>query len=185
MSSQVKFSLLNAERNATETLLVHWAWALWSLFSRLSDCQALRVQRGSPEPWSPFPLPWPFWSPSHRLPTILTCKKKKKVVRRQEGPSLKTPTLYNYKGHCYRSNFNYSTLRFFSRKSYKQEDKFGLYFFPLSYLKHSFKLPRGMGYLSIDRVIIVDSKTRYAKVQGLNFLLHSVTYFKRAAVIGT
>ena len=65
------------------------------------------------------------------------------------------------------------------------EDKFGLYFFPLSYLKHSFKLPRGMGYLSIDRVIIVDSKTRYAKVQGLNFLLHSVTYFKRAAVIGT
>lgn len=131
MSSQVKFSLLNAERNTTETLLVHWAWSLWNLLSRPSDCQALRLRRGSPESWSPFLLPWPFWSPSHRFPTILTCKKKKKkAVRRQEGPSLKTPTLYNYSWHCYHSNFNYSTLSIFSRKSYKQEDKFGLYFCP-------------------------------------------------------
>ena len=129
MSSQVKFSLLNAERNTTETLLVHWVWSLWNLLSRLSDCQALRFRRGSPESWSPFSLPWPFWSPSHRFPTILTCKKKKKLSE-DKAPVWK-PLHFITTGDIVTVLILITALSvFFSRKSYKQEDKFGLYFFP-------------------------------------------------------
>lgn len=130
MVSQVKFSLLNAERNATETLLVHWARSLWSLLSPLSGCVVLRLRRGSPESWSPFQLLWPFWSQSHRFPTILTCKKN--LSEDKKAPVWKPLHFITTRWHCYHSNFNYSTLRFFfsPRKSYKQEDKFGLYFSP-------------------------------------------------------
>lgn len=84
MSSQVKFSLLNAERNTTRDPPSSLGMILWNLL-RLNDCTRPSGFERKPSPESPFLLSDPS-SHHHTDSQLFSPAKKKKLSEDRKAP---------------------------------------------------------------------------------------------------